>query len=492
KSCASQENSRSQQLKKPTGTERAIPVWDHVHVESLGVCQQIVAHCAIMGFGGAHRYSTGAILPRARPRDVLALPTLQRQDPGIRHNRFIQRIMTMKSLRLLELPASSTRRHRRNDDHDECRDQADAKSNLPTEDPTKSRGREAELAGMWLGRRRYSKRILGLLARQPDASLAQRAGPELAKQVAAHLQRVAVHNGVTVAVLGGLSAARRSVSWTGRPDIVVGSAPAATELGWTSDPAGRARTLFAEMRALLERITPMPTTTIQRRLQPERPPCRPANVAILGHANFCPPTPERTGPGADPSCDNANAASWARTIGPLRWPNWSESNLVAAPQSPRPHAGVLRQQRHRSGGCCNRLLTLLPLSPTGAEGVGALPAQVRPNRSGQPQRPPQSPWCRLRRPARCADCCADSGRAAMATSTTPAKATIWRDVGAAQQEQLARLRPAVTAAHSIESEEHRLLRQHAKRLWFRTDSSRARARSRPARTGRSPGRRRRR
>uniref|UniRef100_A0A1I8FQ06 Helicase ATP-binding domain-containing protein n=1 Tax=Macrostomum lignano TaxID=282301 RepID=A0A1I8FQ06_9PLAT len=459
-------------LKKPTGTERQFQSGHHVMWESLGVCQQIVARTARFGLCGAHRYSTGGHSCALRDRrDVLALPRLGSGKTLAFGIPVIQRIMTMKSASATRAAAVKQLADIDDDDNDDVGDQADAIESAD-EDADQSPD-EAELAecgwadgdieedlGLLAGsltelaqtgspwERRRLWPIRPRTSSKMTAALKKRGGRlyclvltptrELAKQVAAHLQRVAVHTGVTVAaVLGGLSAQRQERLLAGRPDIVVGTPGRLWDLIQSGQPhlsgasaslpiagagrgrpAGRARTPLPRCEHCWNGSTPMPTTTIQRATSAERPPCRRQTLLFSATLTFVHRPPERPD-------QRRSKLKRMRQLGPDdrgRCAGRTGRNLpvVAAPQSPRPHAvfcaskdTVSELYLHRCGRTAR------------ASRSGTAVALVSPEEAG--------PLRRLLR---------GLGRGSDGDVDDAGKATIWRRSGP--------LSAAVTAAHSID------------------------------------------
>uniref|UniRef100_A0A1I8FJG4 ATP-dependent RNA helicase n=1 Tax=Macrostomum lignano TaxID=282301 RepID=A0A1I8FJG4_9PLAT len=483
----------------------------------------------------------------------------------------IQRIMTMKSASATRAAAVKQLADIDDDDNDDVGDQADAIESAD-EDADQSPD-EAELAECgWADG--DIEEDLGLLAGsltelgpdgQPtlaysaenvfedDGSAKKRGGRlyclvltptrELAKQVAAHLQRVAVHTGVTVAaVLGGLSAQRQERLLAGAPDIVVGTPAAGSpsigglaslpmlvldEADRLAEPPGH----FAEMRALLERINANATTTIQRRLQLSGllVAGRPADQRRSKLKRMRPAGPGRSGRCAGRTGRNAvggltefrldceakdkDLYLWwllrsrrGRTLvfcASKRHGQAAAPRLLTLLRCPncRPlHSDMQQRQRLKSldrfSANPDSVLLATDVAASrighprsgargalsGAEGVGALPAQVRPNRSGQPQRHPQSPWCRLRRRGPLRRLLRGLGRGSDGDVDDAGESRQSGSMSAPpSQEQLAGSgRPSTACSGSTLNG------------CGSNGQLRARARSRPARTGRSPGRRRRR
>uniref|UniRef100_A0A1I8FMD2 Uncharacterized protein n=1 Tax=Macrostomum lignano TaxID=282301 RepID=A0A1I8FMD2_9PLAT len=94
----------------------------------------------------------------------------------------------------------------------------------------------------------------------------------------------------------------------------------------------------------------MQRRTIQRRHScVERPPCRPADVGILGTLTFCPPTARAAETSADQLKTNAPAG--ARTIGwPLRWPTGRNLPCGGCSAARRGRTLVSAPAKTRSGG----------------------------------------------------------------------------------------------------------------------------------------------
>uniref|UniRef100_A0A1I8ISD1 ATP-dependent RNA helicase n=3 Tax=Macrostomum lignano TaxID=282301 RepID=A0A1I8ISD1_9PLAT len=344
-------NLASQEIQKPAAEETkpeqsANSSLDMSMWESLGVCQQIVAALRDLGFAEPTAIQREAIPAALRDRrDVLGAAETGSGKTLAFGIPVIQRIMTMKSASATRAAAVKQLADIDDDDNDDVGDQADAIESAD-EDADQSPD-EAELAECgWADG--DIEEDLGLLAGsltelgpdgQPvgapqtlaysaenvfedDGSAKKRGGRlyclvltptrELAKQVAAHLQRVAVHTGVTVAaVLGGLSAQRQERLLAGRPDIVVGTPGRLWDLIQSGQPhlSGGLASLpmlvldeadrlaepghFAEMRALLERINANANDDDSKATSAERPPCRRQTLLFSATLTFVHRPPER-------------------------------------------------------------------------------------------------------------------------------------------------------------------------------------------------------